>query len=67
MTDNTKIDGMKELETEVADFHTTHEILQELGYTARAYQENRRTSYSFNDCDVEIDERPLIPPYLEIE
>lgn len=58
---------MKELETEVADFETTNCILQELGYTPRAYQENRRTSYAYNDCDIEIDERPMIPPYLEIE
>ncbi|MBP9779539.1 class IV adenylate cyclase [Candidatus Gracilibacteria bacterium] len=67
MTDDTKIDGMKELETDVGDFHTMREILKELGYIERAYQENRRTSYSYNSCDIEIDERPMIPPYLEIE
>ena len=65
--DESKIEWMKELEVEVSDFDTTHAILNQLGYTARAYQENRRTSYSLDWCDIEIDEWPLIPPYVEIE
>lgn len=65
--DENKIEWMKELEVEVSDFDTTHAILQQLGYSWRAYQENRRTSYSLDWCDIEIDEWPLIPPYLEIE
>jgi len=62
-----KIDGTKELETIVSDFDATHLILKELGYTERAYQENKRISYRFNECEIEIDSWPLIPTYLEIE
>ena len=64
---NDEIDGTKELEVAVDSFDTTHQILEKLWYTPKAYQENRRTSYAFDWVDIEIDERPLIPPYLEIE
>lgn len=61
------IDGTKEREIIVDSFDMTHAILQELGYRHKAYQENRRTSYILDNVAIEIDERPLIPPYLEIE
>lgn len=61
------IDGTKEREIVVDSFDMTHSILQQLGYTHKAYQENRRTSYALDSVAIEIDERPLIPPYLEIE
>lgn len=61
------IDGTKEREIIVDSFDMTHAILQELGYRHKAYQENRRTSYTLDNVAIEIDERPLIPPYLEIE
>jgi adenylate cyclase class 2 len=41
--------------------------LEKLGYNSKAYQENIRTSYTLNNCEIEIDERPMIPAYLEIE
>jgi adenylate cyclase, class 2 len=52
---------------QVSDFDMTNLLLNELGYIAKAYQENRRTSYVFNACNIEIDEWPGIPPYIEIE
>jgi adenylate cyclase class 2 len=51
----------------VDDFDMTNLLLNELGYTAKAYQENVRHSYRLNDCDVEVDEWPGIPTYIEIE
>jgi len=62
-----QVDGTRELEIAVDNFDSTHLILKELGYEERAYQENRRSSYSLNDCDIEIDTWPLIPTYMEIE
>jgi adenylate cyclase class 2 len=41
--------------------------LKKLGIEPKSYQENRRTSFSLDECDIEIDEWPKIPPYLEIE
>lgn len=38
-----------------------------LGFTPKASQQNRRTSYVLDGVQLEVDEWPLIPPYLEIE
>lgn len=64
---NDDIDGTKERETAVECFEITHQILNKLWYTHKAYQENRRTSYLLGKIELEIDQRPMIPPYLEIE
>jgi adenylate cyclase, class 2 len=39
----------------------------ELGFTPGSYRANRRTSFLLEGAWLEIDEWPLIPPYLEIE
>jgi len=62
-----KIDGTQELEIEVDNFEKTNLILNELGYQAKGYQENRRIQYSYKDCEIDIDYWPKIPTYLEIE
>ncbi|SHF84611.1 class IV adenylate cyclase [Streptoalloteichus hindustanus] len=61
------IDGTHEIEVGVDDFATTHALLEALGFTAKSYQENRRTSFVLDGAQVEIDTWPRIPPYLEIE
>lgn len=61
------IDGTDEVEVTVSSFDATNELLALLGYTPKSYQENRRTSYLLDGVQLEIDEWPLIPPYLEIE
>lgn len=66
LTDKT-IAGTKELEIEVSDFDNTNKILNELGYIARNYQENKRIIYMLDDVEIDIDTWPLIPTYVEIE
>jgi adenylate cyclase class 2 len=61
------IDGTTETEVVVSSFETTDELLRRMGFDARSYQENRRTSFELNDAQLEIDRWPHIPPYLEIE
>lgn len=61
------ISGTKESEIEVSDFDSTNEILNELGYTAKSYQENKRIQYTLDDVEIDIDTWPLIPTYVEIE
>ena len=61
------IDGTQEREITVDDFDKTNELLNQLWYTAKSYQENYRESYTLDGCNIEIDRRPYIPPYLEIE
>ncbi|WP_431922415.1 class IV adenylate cyclase [Amycolatopsis tucumanensis] len=61
------IDGTHEAEVTVGDFAGAQELLGLLGFTPKSYQENRRTSFTLDGARLEIDEWPLIPPYLEIE
>lgn len=61
------IDGTKELEIEVDDFDKTNQILEELGYKNRGFQQNKRTQYILNGVEIDLDRWPLIPEYLEIE
>ncbi len=62
-----EINGTKEMEVEVSNFEETNNILNELGYTAHTYQENKRTRYVLNNVELDIDSWPYIPTYLEIE
>jgi adenylate cyclase class 2 len=61
------IDGTDETEVGVDQFDAANDLLGKLGFTPRSYQENRRTSFLLDRARLEIDEWPLIPPYLEIE
>lgn len=61
------IDGTQEVEVVVSDFDATNVLLGKLGFTPKSYQENRRTSFTLDGVQLEIDEWPMIPPYLEIE
>ena len=64
---SSEIDGTQELEVEVDDFEKTNLILNELGFVAKGYQENRRIQYLLDGVEIDIDSWPLIPTYLEIE
>ena len=61
------IDGTKELEIIVDDFDKTNQILEELGFKNRGFQQNKRTQYILNDVEIDLDRWPLIPEYMEIE
>lgn len=65
--DSDAIGGTRETETEVGDFETANALLGKLGYTPKAYQENRRRSFTLDGAQLEIDAWPRIPAYLEIE
>ena len=65
--DKSAIDGTMELETIVGDFDVMNDILMELGYSYRNYQENYRKIYLMDDVEISIDSWPLIPTYAEIE
>ena len=64
---SSEIDGTQELEIRVDDFDKTNFILNELGYEARSYQENRRVQYKYEDVEIDVDSWPGIPTFLEIE
>ncbi len=59
--------GMKEIEFEVGDFKEAAAFLSELGLVNKFYFENKRTRYEKDGVEFDIDEWPLLEPYLEIE
>jgi adenylate cyclase class 2 len=62
------IDDVKEIEIEINDLEKGKQLLEELGYFHKNYQEKRRISYALpNGVKVDIDFWAYIPPYLEIE
>ena len=65
--DESIVGGTNELEIEVSDFEKTNQLLNELGYKEKGYQENKRTIYDIDEIEVSIDSWPMIPTYAEIE
>ena len=61
------IDDVKEIEINVSDFETANKIIEEMGYFRKKLVEKKRISYELDGNKIEIDEWPLIPPYVEIE
>jgi adenylate cyclase, class 2 len=64
---NESIEGMKEIETEIADFDSTCRLLEAIGLTVKAEQETDREVWEIDGCEVMLDEWPWIPPFIEIE
>lgn len=64
--ENSKMNA-REMEIVVSDFETTNEMLEELGYTHRNYQENLRQVFMLDGVEISVDSWPLIPPYAELE
>lgn len=61
------IDDVKEIEILVDNFQTANDLIEEMGYFRRKLIKKHRTSYKYNNIKIEIDEWPLIKPYVEIE
>jgi adenylate cyclase class 2 len=59
--------SVQELELVVDSFDNAVAFLVMAGYVPATYQENKRTSWQFDGCCVEIDEWPGLPVYAEIE
>lgn len=63
----TKMQPVLETEMEVPSIESGNEILEQLGFSFRNYQEKKRTTYILEGTEIDIDSWPLIPSYLEIE
>jgi adenylate cyclase class IV len=61
------IEDQKELDTTVQSYQDTIDILKHSGLVASSIQENYRTKYIFQDCEIVIEEWPALPIYCEIE
>lgn len=62
-----KIQKVMETEMEVPSIEEANNILKQLGFSFRNYQEKKRETYSVDGVEVDIDSWPLIPTYIEIE
>ena len=58
---------VKESEIVVNDLNEANDILEKIGIVSRNYQEKRRTSFIYENAEIEIDEWPMLKPYMEIE
>ncbi|MEU6290701.1 class IV adenylate cyclase [Streptomyces sp. NPDC046988] len=67
VTDGTRIDGTREIETEVSDLDATADILRRAGLTEVRYQENYREEWRLGEVVFDFDTWPGLPTFLEIE
>lgn len=65
--DESGIQQMKETEILVSSLEETNELLENLGFSYRSYQEKRRKKYVLNDHEIDIDTWPGLPTYFEVE
>lgn len=63
----TGIQQMKETEIIVNSMEETNELLTDLGFSYRSYQEKRRVKYKLNEHEIDIDTWPGLPTYFEVE
>ena len=61
------IDEVKEIEIKTDNFEMANKLIEEMGYYRKKLAEKKRDSYSYQGMDIEIDEWPLLEPYIEIE
>jgi len=65
--ENSKLQKVQEYEIKVSDLDETNQILESIGFVKRNYQEKLRHSFEYNNAEIEIDQWPLLEPYMEIE
>lgn len=61
----TPYDG--EIETTVGSFEAMVALLEAIGLHAYSYQESKRETWHFQNCEVVLDEWPWLATYIEIE
>ena len=62
-----KIQKVKEIEVTTSNLEETNFLLENLGLVRRNYQEKIRHSYKYKGAEIELDEWPMLKPYMEIE
>lgn len=65
--EDTKFKSRKEIEVEVADYNAMATLLDALGFTKRLAFEKKRDLYHLDDCEVCLDQLPLLGSFIEIE
>jgi len=65
--DNSSIDGTKEICLNVDNFDEAIDFLKQIGLKQKAFQETKRESWVLDGVEIELDEWPWLPPFVEIE
>ena len=65
--DESGIQQMRETEIVVNSIEETNELLENLGFSYRSYQEKRRVKYILDEHEIDIDTWPGLPTYFEVE
>lgn len=61
------IQKVMETEMEVPSIEDANNMLEQLGFSYRNYQEKNRAKYILDGVEIDIDKWPMIPTYVEIE
>ncbi len=61
------IDGAQEVEIMVDSFEDTIKIFTSIGLEVASFQESKRETWKYEDCEIMLDEWPWLNPYIEIE
>ncbi|MFA5407656.1 MAG: hypothetical protein WC343_02675 [Bacilli bacterium] len=64
---NLSVQKVLECEIGVSSFEETNNLLESIGIVRRNYQEKIRHSFKYKSAEIEIDEWPMLKPYMEIE
>lgn len=67
IVDGNKIENQKEICLKINNFDEGVEFLDKIGCIKKAFQENKRELWMFDDVEITLDEWPFLEPYLEIE
>lgn len=65
--DKLSVDGAKEHEICVDNFHETATLLEAIGLPYTSFQESKRETWHLGNAEIVIDEWPWLNPYIEIE
>lgn len=61
------VDGAQEIEVVTDSFEDTTKIFTSIGLQVVSFQESKRETWKFEDCEIVLDEWPWLHPYIEIE
>ena len=61
------VDGAQEIETSVGSFEDTVSIFTAMGLEVVSFQESKRETWVYKNCEIVLDEWPWLEPYIEIE
>jgi adenylate cyclase class 2 len=65
--DSLSVDGAREIEVTVSSFEDTINIFTAAGLEVVSFQESKRETWKFTNCEIVLDEWPWLDPYIEIE